>query len=90
MEYSLRAIPLGGYVAFPDDDPDSKFEPDDPNLLRNRSIPERALVISAGVIANIIFAYSLLLTQVRPAVCRWLVPRPLQVLALFCVRQADT
>lgn len=65
VEYSLRAIPLGGYVAFPDDDPESKFEPDDPDLLRNRSIPERALVISAGVLANIAFAYSLLLTQAR-------------------------
>ena len=65
MEYSLRAIPLGGYVAFPDDDPDSKYAPDDPNLLRNRSILQRALVISAGVIANVIFAFSLLLTQVE-------------------------
>lgn len=25
VEYSLRAIPLGGYVAFPDDDPNSPF-----------------------------------------------------------------
>ena len=64
MEYSLRAIPLGGYVAFPDDDPESKFDPEDPDLLKNRSIPQRALVISAGVIANVIFAMSLLLTQV--------------------------
>ncbi|CAL5226212.1 g9051 [Coccomyxa viridis] len=64
VEYSLRAIPLGGYVAFPDDDPESKFPADDPDLLKNRSIPQRALVISAGVLANIIFAYSLLFTQV--------------------------
>ena len=66
MEYSLRAIPLGGYVAFPDDDPESKFPPDDPDLLKNRSIPQRALVISAGVLANIVFAYSLLFTQASP------------------------
>ncbi|CAK0786395.1 hypothetical protein CVIRNUC_009608 [Coccomyxa viridis] len=64
VEYSLRAIPLGGYVAFPDDDPESKIPPDDPNLLKNRSIPQRAIVISAGVIANVIFAFSLLFTQV--------------------------
>ena len=63
MEYSLRAIPLGGYVAFPDDDPESKIPPDDPNLLKNRSIPQRAIVISAGVVANVIFAFSLLFTQ---------------------------
>lgn len=30
MEYSLRAVPLGGYVAFPDDDPKSGYAPDDP------------------------------------------------------------
>jgi len=65
VEYSLRAIPLGGYVAFPDDDPKhSPFKPDDPDLLQNRSIPERGLVISAGVIANIIFALAVLFAQV--------------------------
>ena len=63
VEYSLRAIPLGGYVAFPDDDPDSKISPDDPDLLKNRSIAQRAIVISAGVLANIVFAYGLLFTQ---------------------------
>lgn len=62
-EYSLRAFPLGGYVAFPDDDPDSDIAKDDPNLLRNRPILDRAIVISAGVIANLIFAYFLLVGQ---------------------------
>ena len=62
-EYSLRAFPLGGYVAFPDDDPDSGIAQDDPNLLRNRPILDRAIVISAGVIANLIFAYFLLVGQ---------------------------
>ena len=65
VEYSLRAIPLGGFVGFPDDDPDSEFPPDDPNLLRNRPIPDRLLVISAGIIANCIFAFSILFVQVR-------------------------
>lgn len=63
-EYALRAIPLGGYVAFPDDDPDSNIPLDDPNLLRNRPLFDRAIVISAGVIANLIFAYLLLVGQV--------------------------
>jgi membrane-associated protease RseP (regulator of RpoE activity) len=63
-EYGLRAFPLGGYVGFPDDDPDSNIPPDDPNLLSNRPILDRAIVISAGVIANLIFAYFLLVTQV--------------------------
>ncbi|GAB4175541.1 MAG: RIP metalloprotease RseP [Coleofasciculaceae cyanobacterium] len=62
-EYAIRAIPLGGFVGFPDDDPDSEIPPDDPNLLRNRPILDRAIVISAGVIANLVFAYFLLVVQ---------------------------
>ncbi|AUT03957.1 RIP metalloprotease RseP [Nostoc sp. CENA543] len=63
-EYAIRAFPLGGFVGFPDDDPDSDIPPNDPNLLRNRPILDRAIVISAGVIANLIFAYMLLVAQV--------------------------
>lgn len=63
-EYALRGIPLGGYVGFPDDDPESNIPVDDPNLLRNRPLLDRAIVISAGVIANLVFAYLLLVTQV--------------------------
>ncbi|NJM64632.1 MAG: RIP metalloprotease RseP [Acaryochloris sp. RU_4_1] len=63
-EYALRSIPLGGYVGFPDEDPDSTIPLSDPNLMRNRPILDRAIVISAGVIANLIFAYLLLLTEV--------------------------
>jgi membrane-associated protease RseP (regulator of RpoE activity) len=62
-EYALRIFPLGGYVGFPDDDPDSNIPPDDPNLLRNRPIFDRAIVISAGVVANLIFAYFLLVAE---------------------------
>lgn len=63
-EYALRALPLGGFVGFPDDDPESDIPPNDPNLLRNRPILDRAIVISAGVISNLIFAYFLLVAQV--------------------------
>jgi len=63
-EYAIRAFPLGGFVGFPDDDPDSDIPPNDPNLLRNRPILDRAIVISAGVIANLVFAYFLLVAQV--------------------------
>lgn len=62
-EYAVRAFPLGGFVGFPDDDPESDIPADDPNLLRNRPILDRAIVISAGVIANLIFAYLVLMTQ---------------------------
>ncbi|GBE94227.1 RIP metalloprotease RseP [Nostoc cycadae] len=62
-EYAVRAFPLGGFVGFPDDDPDSDIPPNDPNLLRNRPVLDRAIVISAGVIANLIFAYLVLVLQ---------------------------
>ncbi|WP_245916031.1 RIP metalloprotease RseP [Merismopedia glauca] len=62
-EYALRALPLGGFVGFPDDDPESSYPPNDPNLLSNRPVLDRAIVISAGVIANLIFAYFLLVVQ---------------------------
>lgn len=62
-EYALRAIPLGGFVGFPDDDPDSEIPPNDPNLLKNRPVLDRAIVISAGVIANLIFAYLVFVVQ---------------------------
>ncbi len=63
-EYALRALPLGGFVGFPDDDPDSDIPKNDPNLLRNRPVMDRAIVISAGVIANLLFAYFVLVSQV--------------------------
>ncbi len=75
-EYALRALPLGGFVGFPDDDPDSNIPPNDPNLLRNRPILDRAIVISAGVIANLIFAYFLLVAQVGVAGVQQLTYQP--------------
>ncbi|XP_010923869.1 probable membrane metalloprotease ARASP2, chloroplastic [Elaeis guineensis] len=64
VEYSLRAFPLGGFVGFPDDDPDSDIPTDDADLLKNRPILDRLLVISAGVAANVVFAYLIVFTQV--------------------------
>jgi membrane-associated protease RseP (regulator of RpoE activity) len=64
VQYAIRAIPLGGYVGFPDDDPERDIPNDDPNLLRNRPIRDRAWVISAGVLANLLFAYCVLTFQV--------------------------
>ncbi len=61
--YALRAIPLGGYVGFPDDENNETLSPNDPDLMSNRPIWDRAVVISAGVLANLIFAYFLLVAQ---------------------------
>ena len=49
VTYALRLLPLGGFVAFPDDDEESTIPADDPDLLRNRPIPQQALVVAAGV-----------------------------------------
>ncbi|XP_052177137.1 membrane metalloprotease ARASP, chloroplastic [Diospyros lotus] len=64
VEYSIRAFPLGGFVGFPDNDPDSDIPVDDEDLLKNRPIFDRILVVSAGVIANIVFAYTIIFVQV--------------------------
>lgn len=63
-EYALRALPLGGFVGFPmEEDTDNSFAPDDPDLLQNRPVMDRAIVMSAGVIANLLFAYLVFVAQ---------------------------
>ena len=63
VQFALRAIPLGGFVSFPDDDEDSAIPSDDPDLLSNRPLHQRAIVIAAGVIANLLLAWAVLLAQ---------------------------
>lgn len=53
----IHAFLLGGYVAFPDDDKDLDLPKDSPDRFLNRPIYQRAVVVSAGVIANIICAF---------------------------------
>ncbi|MDD3013697.1 MAG: RIP metalloprotease RseP [Candidatus Gastranaerophilales bacterium] len=57
----IHALLLGGYVAFPDDDPDSDIPKDHPDRISNRPVWQRALVISAGVAANALIAYLIVL-----------------------------
>ena len=63
ITYSFRAFPLGGFVSFPDED-QNNIDPKDPNLLKNRPIFQRAIVISAGVFANLLLAYIILIVNV--------------------------
>ena len=42
----------------------NNIDPKDPNLLKNRPIIQRVIVISAGVFANLILAYSILIINV--------------------------
>lgn len=52
---------LGGYVSFPDDEEESDIPKDSPLRISNRNIFERFLVITAGVTANVILAYFIVL-----------------------------
>jgi membrane-associated protease RseP (regulator of RpoE activity) len=63
VQFALRAIPLGGFVSFPDDEAGTTIPKDDPDLLTNRPLPQRALVIAAGVLANLLLAWLVLVTQ---------------------------
>ncbi|KAL5655311.1 hypothetical protein ACJX0J_034630, partial [Zea mays] len=51
----------------------SGFAPDDPDLLRKRPVPDRLLVVSAGVAANLAFAFLVVYEQTLTVVPRrWL------------------
>ncbi|MBQ7449852.1 RIP metalloprotease RseP [bacterium] len=52
---------LGGYVSFPDDDKDNGLPKDSPLLFKNRPAYQQACVLVAGVTANLITAYAIVL-----------------------------
>lgn len=53
----VHAFLLGGYVAFPDDDKELDLPKDSPDRFLNRPIHQRLVVVSAGVMANIVCAF---------------------------------
>lgn len=57
----VHSFLLGGYVSFPDDEPDSEIPKDSPQRIANRKVWERVLVVSAGVTANALIAYLIVL-----------------------------
>lgn len=59
-EILVHAFLLGGYVSFPDDEEDCDLPKDSPLRFSNKTLAQRALVISAGVICNVILAYFLI------------------------------
>lgn len=63
----VHAFLFGGYVSFPDDDKDSDIPKDSPERLMNKPVWQRAIIFSAGVIANVICAYILVLMTA----CLW-------------------
>ena len=42
VRFARRATPLGGFVAFPDDDADSDIPKTNHNLISNRPLPQHA------------------------------------------------
>ena len=63
----VHAFLFGGYVSFPDDDKESDIPKNSPERLMNKPIWQRAIIFSAGVIANVICAYVLVLMTA----CLW-------------------
>ncbi len=57
----VHAFLFGGYVSFPDDDKESDLPQDSKDRLMNRPIWQRAIVFSAGVGANVLCAFILVL-----------------------------
>ena len=60
-EFLIHALLLGGYVSFPDDDVNSDLPEDSPERFQNKPIYQKAVVVSAGVIANVICAIFLVI-----------------------------
>jgi len=60
-EILVHAFLLGGYVSFPDDEKDSEIPEDSPERFINKPAWQRAVVVSAGVIANVICAFLLVM-----------------------------
>ena len=61
VEILVHAMLLGGYVSFPDDEKDCDLPKDSPERFINKPVWQRAIVVSAGVIANVICAIALVL-----------------------------
>ncbi len=61
VEILVHALLLGGYVSFPDDEKDCDLPQDSPERFMNKPIWQRAVVVTAGVIANVICAIALVM-----------------------------
>ena len=61
VEILVHAMLLGGYVSFPDDEKDCDLPKDSPERFINKPVWQRAIVVSAGVIANVICAIFLVM-----------------------------
>ena len=61
VEVLVHAFLLGGYVSFPDDEKDSDLPKNSPERFANKPVWQRLIVVTAGVIANVICALALVM-----------------------------
>ena len=57
--FVIHALLLGGYVSFPDDEKECSLDEDSPERFENKPVYQRAIVVSAGVISNVVTAFLL-------------------------------
>ncbi len=57
VEYCIHACLFGGYVSFPDDDPDNPLPKDSPERFENQPIGARFAVMVAGVTVNAVLGW---------------------------------
>ena len=64
LEILVHACLLGGYVSFPEDEEDDKcveqLPPDSNERFKNKKPWQQAIIVSAGVIMNVVFAFFLI------------------------------
>jgi len=54
--YQIALVPIGGYVKMSGEDPYGEGAPPAPDDLRSKSVGQRFLIFSGGVIMNVVFA----------------------------------
>src|SRR5439155_15807278 len=54
--YKVGILPLGGYVSMVGEGPEADEDENYPRSFKNKSVLQRMLIISAGVIMNMLFA----------------------------------
>ncbi len=75
--YKLALLPLGGYVNMVGEGPEADEDEDYPRSFKNKTVGQRMLIISAGVIMNVLFgalcfvAVYLYMGEERPPAIIW-------------------
>lgn len=64
-KYSLRLLPIGGYVSMENEDGlDENVPPDDEGAFCNKSVPKRMLITIAGAVMNLLLGFLLMIVIV--------------------------